>query len=397
VAGPIAPAYATVTIRQDVDRTGETRPDAKDPLFISYDDCATDNGLEFTLDLAQPIMSGETLAIWVSESADCSDPMNRTNGMCDLVTTQADLEPVMTVELLPKDIVAPLLGIDGCELESSNTQPRKAAIYFLRYLTADEQATGAVWDQTSVDLLGPQPPVDIKAGVGEGRLVLSYSPEGDEADRVGYAFFCDDGTAQPAGTGGGGGSGTGGGGGSGTGGGGGSGTGGGGGSGTGGGGGSGTGGGGGSGTGGVGATGGSNGSSASACDDNDPGACESAVLIAGERPDVAYQCGSSTGFEGEAKPLGNEVCYRVGIAGYDRVGNVGKLSSLVCEAPQNVDDFFEVYREAGGQAGGGFCSCRVLGLAGGGGIGAAGGLAAAALGLGLRRVRRGRKAQESAR
>lgn len=48
--------------------------------------------------------------------------------------------------------------------------------------------------------------------------------------------------------------------------------------------------------------------------------------------------------------------YAVAVAGVDRVGNSGPLSSVACGSPQPVDDFFELYRRAGGKGGGGFCA-----------------------------------------
>jgi hypothetical protein len=50
------------------------------------------------------------------------------------------------------------------------------------------------------------------------------------------------------------------------------------------------------------------------------------------------------------------VRYSVAVAAIDGVGNAGKLSNVTCQTPSPVDDFFQVYRDAGGQGGGGFCS-----------------------------------------
>jgi hypothetical protein len=58
--------------------------------------------------------------------------------------------------------------------------------------------------------------------------------------------------------------------------------------------------------------------------------------------------------------LTNGVDYVAAIAAVDEVGNVGKLSAQACETPVRVTDFFELYRAAGGQAGGGICSVSSL-------------------------------------
>jgi len=47
--------------------------------------------------------------------------------------------------------------------------------------------------------------------------------------------------------------------------------------------------------------------------------------------------------------------------GRDKVGNVGRLSLLACGTPEPVDDFYEIYRKAGGEAGGGFCGMCAVG------------------------------------
>ena len=54
--------------------------------------------------------------------------------------------------------------------------------------------------------------------------------------------------------------------------------------------------------------------------------------------------------------LENNDVYAIAVAYRDQVGNVGKLSPIVCATPEPVDDFFEVYQNNGGAAGGGACS-----------------------------------------
>jgi hypothetical protein len=54
--------------------------------------------------------------------------------------------------------------------------------------------------------------------------------------------------------------------------------------------------------------------------------------------------------------LQNNMLYAVGVASTDAFGNVGVLSNVACGTPQDVTGFYEAYRAAGGQAGGGFCS-----------------------------------------
>jgi hypothetical protein len=47
------------------------------------------------------------------------------------------------------------------------------------------------------------------------------------------------------------------------------------------------------------------------------------------------------------------VTYAVAVAATDAFGNVGPLSTPICEYPEETTDFWKKYREAGGNAGGG--------------------------------------------
>jgi hypothetical protein len=88
--------------------------------------------------------------------------------------------------------------------------------------------------------------------------------------------------------------------------------------------------------------------------------CEAAALPSGMPPDETTFCGDrdATGTDSAAtdNKLQNNVLYAVAISSKDAAGNVGNLSDLACATPQEVTGFFEAYRAAGGQAGGGFCS-----------------------------------------
>ena len=68
-----------------------------------------------------------------------------------------------------------------------------------------------------------------------------------------------------------------------------------------------------------------------------------------------YQCGSYPGNSGTtviAGGLTNGRNYAVAVAATDKYGNVGPLSPIQCEIPEETTDFWEEYRAAGGLAGG---------------------------------------------
>jgi hypothetical protein len=59
--------------------------------------------------------------------------------------------------------------------------------------------------------------------------------------------------------------------------------------------------------------------------------------------------------------LKDGVNYNIAIAAVDALGNVGPLSSLQCNEPEPIVDFWQSYRQDGGQAGGGFCALEAAG------------------------------------
>ncbi|WP_437908498.1 hypothetical protein WME95_11895 [Sorangium sp. So ce327] len=368
LAGGARQAGATVNISSQVVRTKVTRPDAQNPLWISHEDCVTGNDLELTLTLTNPT-SSDSLEVWVTESTDCTQAENRQPGdYCKRLPVTPGVDETVVVTLPAKEIAKQLLGADDCEDTSrGSTEAVKMVVYFLRLSSADDsEPEFAKWEQTKVDLQGPKPPTDVQAHSGDGRILVDYTQ--NEADEVlGYYLYCDDGgQSSPASSGAGaagGGDGA-----------------------AGAGGGAAGGGDGAAGTGGGTTSGGSSG-------------CHSSLLVPGEIPDSAQQCGSvGRGSRGEAtKNIVNGRSYVVGVAAYDQVGNAGPLSAISCATATDVDGFFEQYRDAGGQAGGGFCS--IEGPVGAGRWAAAplaAVAAGAALGL-LRRRRRRRHAHTHAR
>ncbi|WP_437736268.1 hypothetical protein [Sorangium sp. So ce1335] len=329
LAGGADEAWATVTISRDVERTKLQRQDAEFPLWISRQDCLDDNDLAFTLTL-QDFSTNDTLAVWVSESLDCTLYSNRDTGTrCRQVLSVSNLDETMPITLSVKEIAA-ALGAEECNSTRTSTGAVPVTIYFMRLQSLDADATDvAKWDQTRMDLQGPLPPGDIEARSGDGRLLVDFTPNDDE-DVQGYYFFCEEGGQSSAGAGG------------------------------------------------EGTAGGA----------GDSG-CQASRLVPGEIPNLDDQCGKvGRAGSGSAEDLTNGRSYVVGVAAYDGVGNAGPLSALACGTPTEVEGFFEKYREAGGKAGGGFCSIE-------GPVGAGrwvswplGALAAgAALGL-LRRSRR---------
>jgi hypothetical protein len=381
----------TTLVRTDVAR-----------YYISFKDCIDNIELDFPVSAA----SHAGFQVWASATTDCKTALNRTtagSGCVELVTSF----PTGTgkVAIKARDLVKQIFNIDGsCIDTSTTTSPRPLNIYFM--LSPDNGDVDAsnvyVWANTQVDLLGPAAPTGLSLGVGDHELKLSL-PTNQDSDTLGYYIFCDDGTlggsssssttSSSSGTGGTGGT-------------------------------TGTGG---SGTSGAGGTGGASSSSsttssassatsatssASSASSSSSGAagataCETTETIGGidpAHPDITSPavCGiqiPASATEPAITVLGdgstpkNGTRYRVGVAAYDEVNNIGPISILQCGTPAPTDTFFGQYCADGGVACTGGCSSCALGSDRDytwHGLGAA---ALAAVMLGLRRDARRRRNQ----
>jgi hypothetical protein len=198
-----------------------------------------------------------------------------------------------------------------CQGDESKSTPSTRTLWFMVLNDDLDSPPGvtsgwsAKWAYT-YDLVGPQAPTGVTAGIGENALVVKWSEAEDaDSDIDEYWFLCE----PPPGD-----------------------------------------------MGAAGATG--DGGS----DPLDPGECESTVFQEGDLLDrsviAEHACGHApaTASSGETSALTNFVHYTVAVVGRDDYKNYGKLSSIACSTPEPVTDFFEAYRDAGGKGGGGFCS-----------------------------------------
>lgn len=87
-----------------------------------------------------------------------------------------------------------------------------------------------------------------------------------------------------------------------------------------------------------------------------------AGFVAGADYEPAWRCDASSadaqplsGTSARIDDLTDGVQARLAVASVDEMGNPSALSAVVCATPQEVDDFFEQYHQAGGRAGGGDC------------------------------------------
>ena len=79
---------------------------------------------------------------------------------------------------------------------------------------------------------------------------------------------------------------------------------------------------------------------------------DSAGNITVDATKLANTSAGAVGSGAVVSGLSNNTSYAVAVGATDSFLNVGGVSSLQCAAPELLDDFFETYRRAGGQAGG---------------------------------------------
>lgn len=283
------------------------------------------------IDFRMRIRGGNTslrLGAWTGTGCDSETSRSGTNPTCVRVGADIPVVENAVLQLSVQDIVSAVERTvatgDTGEGGAGSGDPgvcdgaAHPVGFTLNFLVLDTSgrapsgSTGATWEG-KYDLMGPEAPTGVTVGVGENRLIVSWTAPSDtpQAELDGFYFFCD----PPPGSG---------------------------------------------------------------------TPVDGGIAACGEpSTDPANACGRVLGGaanNGETNALTNGVRYGVSVSARDTFNNYGELSERACGTPEPVTGFFEAYREAGGKAGGGFCSIggdRSSALAGLGAL--------ALLGLALRR------------
>jgi hypothetical protein len=390
----------TITLAGTYDRSRKPlRRQGQEPYGINFQDCLVDNRLEFQVSMST--LPDSRVEVWVSRGEDCgSEDQREINGNCWNVYSETPNDRVWNISVSPQRVVAGYnnsdvrrtegVGVEVCESIVSSGGANNLIFHFMVVEGDQVLATTVPW-KTKIDVERPPPPTGVTAGSGEDRLIVKWGRSSGQ-DRSSYHIYCElaggsDGGVDDAGNGSGGTT-------------------------------SGAGGtsgggaddaevdgaltgdaaggaagadgglgdaaslvffplqatdGGEGGTSGDGGTGGDDGTSGEGGTDGGEGgagggddvpevpainaSCPSPGLVQ-PNPPARYRCGSASAgaTQGEATGLQNGLNYAVAVATVDTLGNVGPLSEIECGTPRPVTDFFEAYRDAGGDAGGGFCA-----------------------------------------
>ncbi len=288
---------------------------------INRQDCLDDNSLRFPLSFTGVPTSSYDFQVWAG-AGECQDATTRasTTATCwPLYTTTPNIAST-SVTIRVRDIVAHRLrqpaptvyapaGIEACDSQTDSTGEKTVNLSFM-WLSGTTVASTQTY-AVKADLVGPNPPSGVSVGVDDTRLVVKWTPAND-VDTAGFRSFCQP-IAEGECTG-------------------------------------------------FGATtetvfidAGLDPETGLPIDGGTTTSTSSSSVI----PDAKYQCGSGgdkTSTESTATNLVNGTRYAVGVSAVDRYGNAGPISTIVCESPTPTTDFWDSYRAAGGQAGGGFCA-----------------------------------------
>lgn len=323
----------TVTISQSgfIVRRAKERSSGEAPYTINRQDCLDDDdslGNDRTVIHMTPKIAGfnnnMNLEVWVGNAGTaCAEQLNRQppTGRCNLVFSNRVARAGETFTIRPRDVIEGIRRQNATDVrgegtrESCEEEIQLNIVYHLMLVQGGTiQGSTATWDKSPIDTYAPPPPTQLTINAGDQLLFPEWEipPTSEASDTQGFYFYCEKlGAGAPPvpqeGAGG-------------------------------------------------------EGPISAACS----GA--PSRLVPGRRPDGLdkLRCGRAMGRatrvgQVEAKPaLENGSEYAVGVAAFDQVGNLGNLSPIACGTPKEVISFFDLYKESGGQGGGGLCEYNPL-------------------------------------
>ncbi|MDB4998171.1 MAG: hypothetical protein JWM74_5603 [Myxococcaceae bacterium] len=354
VADPTITVNPVVTRKLPNGDAASIRGQGQNPTGISFADCDQDVVLNFSLALGGLPQNDKHVEAWVG-STDCT-PLTARSGTTAVCKPAAPLgisaNATTTVPVHARDIVAnqsdnpkpvnyTAAGKDVCTTAQKTSGALSLSVYFMWLDGAGNPFGTAAKYDLKTDMVGPNAPSSVSAGDGDRILVVSWKPATD-TDTQGFVIYCDPvadvGAVIPA------------------------------------------------------DSGPAAPTTETTCVDGglDDGGLDEAGNPTPPQPidggcttinvtpdagdtNVDPTCPKPT-FKNECARVGgntstnailsgrtNGTRYTVAVAATDAFGNSGTISTASCATPGPVDDFWKKYREAGGQAGGGFCALEHVG------------------------------------
>jgi hypothetical protein len=181
------------------------RPQNLDPTGINYQDCIDDIYLEFTL-LIGTVACTDTIWVWAG-TTDCTQTSARERNsgsfQCWPVAPIGAfmMAATSTGNIRARDIVAHLS--DSASSSTLYTPAPKTAcesqdapgsvgltIYFMAMEPDGATVDGSASYALDADLVGPYAPTDVVAGIGDGVIIVSWTPAVDSTIQ-GFNVYCE--------------------------------------------------------------------------------------------------------------------------------------------------------------------------------------------------------------
>jgi hypothetical protein len=193
-----------------VDLGQSTRPINLMPLGVNYQDCIEDMILQFPVAVSG-FDGSESLQIWASKSGDCTADTARGVGSnavttCWIVGQGFTAQRILTTTTMQfnvrvQDLVGPQnappsppsfvqQGPSACNAQGSSFVGVPITIFFVPVSSGNNMVGTPYKIQVATDLVGPPPPVGVTSGVGDSLFTVKWTPNTD-SDTQGYDVFVD--------------------------------------------------------------------------------------------------------------------------------------------------------------------------------------------------------------
>ncbi len=290
-------------------RDTEERLTPERPNWINREDCLADDYLHFDMKVRSP--TNDSFEVWIGTSTDCTTYSERADdsGRCWQVLEGLAQDSSFTIDVSVRDIVdkrevGDSYRANGSEASCDLQWEGEVAIYFMYVEDNGDVINHIKWTNTGVDLKGPSPPSGVEARIADEALQARWTPS-NATDLLGYRVYCAPNGGSALGDGG------------------------------------------------------------IAADAGFTGGCFADGLVQGQLPgldlEICGEAGSTTAQSAYVRGLTNGTEYAIAVAATDDIGNAGALSNVACGTPEPVTTFYESYRGAGGQGGGGICTVSTIG------------------------------------
>jgi hypothetical protein len=290
------------------------------PEGVSLQDCLDNQSIQFPLVLSN-FEPGAILQAWASTGADCSDQTQRTSvdRLCWYLNASlsASTNPIFTIPVrqIMAGALAPTTPADpATDAICGQVGRTPISVEFLYFSPTNlSLATTSTTSSVTVNTVGPAAPTGLSHLPGNTRIKVSWDAigEGGTVLMTGVKVYCDQNQPLAA----------------------------------------------------------TDDAAAQDCYSPNFVNADGTVILPDKDFDAKYMCGSLVGSTGssviarsvDGHPLVNGTTYAVAVAATDDFNNVGPLSDVQCEWPEVTTDFWEDYKDAGGGAGGGYCTTGNVG------------------------------------